>query len=174
MAGSRLEKIGTIFDRVTGLLRAGAMNVNEKPIWYDIYRTFPPKTAPLYSRPIEDTPIKDIYFPEDSIRAKLHKKLGKKLPAFNLMDERYPTVSQKIILQTLQYQRDNSSLSEDEALDKAIDNHNNEIRQFKADDLPKDFDQPKHGYFKSKSNLVADFKRAQEIRVDVKKILADD
>uniref|UniRef100_A0A8D9BN21 Small ribosomal subunit protein mS23 n=1 Tax=Cacopsylla melanoneura TaxID=428564 RepID=A0A8D9BN21_9HEMI len=173
MASSRLEKVGTIFSRVTGLLRAGAMDVKEKPIWYDVYRAFPPKIEPLFSKPIENVPLREIIYPEDSIRAKLHKTLGKKLPAYNLLDKTHPTVSQKIIIQTIQNQKENSSLTEDEALTKAIESYNNEIKQFKADDVPQDINKPKVGYYK-KSNLAGEFKKAVESKVDMKKILSDD
>lgn len=104
---------------------------------------------------------------------KLHKTLGKKLPGFNLLDKQHATVSQKIILKTLEYQNGNPSLSEDEALSQAIESYNNEIRQFKADDIPQDIDQPKFGY-KKKPSLVGEYKKALETKVDLQKIMSEE
>ncbi|KFM81188.1 28S ribosomal protein S23, mitochondrial, partial [Stegodyphus mimosarum] len=41
MAGNRLQRTGSIFARVTGLLKTGAMKEQDKPIWYDVYKIFP-------------------------------------------------------------------------------------------------------------------------------------
>lgn len=96
------------------------------------------------------------------------------MPGYNLLEKNRPTVSQKIILQTLQHQKEDPSLSEDEALAKAIETYNSEIRQVKADDIPEDFNKPKFGYYKTKPSLANEFKRAVETKVDVKKILSED
>jgi hypothetical protein len=90
MAGSRLEKYGTIFTRfeiiiwyllyelqwivlqlvrMTGLLRSGAIADCGKPIWYDIYKTFPPNIEPNMFRSLPNTNIIDVIYPEDIIRA---------------------------------------------------------------------------------------------------------
>ena len=37
MAQSRLEKIGTIYSRVTGLYKSGAIKQEQLPLWYPIY-----------------------------------------------------------------------------------------------------------------------------------------
>jgi len=50
MAGSRLEYISTIFSRATGLLRTKAIKYEDRPIWYDVYRVFPPKLEPRADR----------------------------------------------------------------------------------------------------------------------------
>lgn len=104
---------------------------------------------------------------------KLHKTLGKKLPGFNLLDRNHATVSQKIILKTLEYQKANPSLSEDEALSQAIDSYNSEIRQFKADDIPQDIDKPQFGYRK-KPSLANEYKKAVETKLDIKKIMSEE
>ncbi|XP_060703984.1 28S ribosomal protein S23, mitochondrial isoform X2 [Hemiscyllium ocellatum] len=43
MAGTRLEKCGTVFTRVRDLLRAGVMKESEKPCWkfYEVYGNGP-------------------------------------------------------------------------------------------------------------------------------------
>ncbi|CAL1266654.1 unnamed protein product [Larinioides sclopetarius] len=76
MAGNRLQRIGSIFERMTGLLRAGAVKEQDKPIWYDVYKTFPPKHEPTYARPPVQKTIKPIFYPEDVIRGKFLQIYG--------------------------------------------------------------------------------------------------
>lgn len=96
MASSRLEKVGTIYSRIRGLLRSGALKEEDKPIWYDVYTAFPPKYEPKYDRPAPDIPLRNILYPEDTIRAKFHKEY-KSLPAVNLSDQQIQTQTQKFI-----------------------------------------------------------------------------
>ncbi|ELT90724.1 hypothetical protein CAPTEDRAFT_48258, partial [Capitella teleta] len=70
MAGSRAEKIGTVFTRVTGLLRSGALKHDDRPLWYDVMAAFPPSTEPKYDRLKLQQPPRNILYPEDNIRAK--------------------------------------------------------------------------------------------------------
>jgi len=77
MASNRLERIGTIFTRVQGLLRSGAMKPSEKPVWYEVYEAFPPANEPNYGRKAPaDVPVRQILYAEDKIRAKYWKKYG--------------------------------------------------------------------------------------------------
>ena len=73
MAHSRLERVGTIFSRITSLIKGGSMKEQNVPLWYEIYKAFPPKYEPRYDRPASDKPIKDIFYEEDIGRAKFHK-----------------------------------------------------------------------------------------------------
>ncbi|XP_067866715.1 28S ribosomal protein S23, mitochondrial isoform X2 [Heterodontus francisci] len=78
MAGSRLEKFGSIFTRVRDLLRSGVMKESEKPCWYDVYAVFPPKHEPVYEKPKErfgkvQDPVQEIFYQEDTIRAFVEK-----------------------------------------------------------------------------------------------------
>ncbi|XP_063061306.1 28S ribosomal protein S23, mitochondrial [Engraulis encrasicolus] len=82
MAGSRLEKFGTVFTRVRDLIRAGVVKEKDKPIWYDVYAAFPPKRPPLYVKPqtrvfvkTEDN-VPEIFYKEDAIRAKFYETYG--------------------------------------------------------------------------------------------------
>lgn len=69
MAGSRLHNFGTIFSRVTGLLETGA--IKEVPIWYDVYKKYPPELEPRSDRPEPpQPPIPEIVYEEDFARAK--------------------------------------------------------------------------------------------------------
>ncbi|CAH1732835.1 unnamed protein product [Aphis gossypii] len=86
MAGSRLEKLGTIFTRVNGLIKSGAMKVDDRPIWYDVYRAFPPESEPHYAKPSQSLKIPDIFYPEDTFRATFHKETRGQLPPINLQE----------------------------------------------------------------------------------------
>lgn len=43
--------------------------MNDRPIWYDVYRSFPPAIPPKFERPVPDIPIKKVFYNEDVIRA---------------------------------------------------------------------------------------------------------
>lgn len=70
---SRLWKVGSIFSRLSGLVDGGQLKSKNIPIWYDIYKRFPPAREPKYSAfnegdtPPEYTPPKILY-DEDTIR----------------------------------------------------------------------------------------------------------
>ncbi|KAF0022457.1 hypothetical protein F2P81_025270 [Scophthalmus maximus] len=79
MAGSRLEKFGTVFNRVRDLMRSGVIQPTEKPLWYDVYQAFPPKRDPLQVKP-RNRPssqkretVHDIFYQEDEVRAFVNK-----------------------------------------------------------------------------------------------------
>jgi len=76
MAGSRLDRIGTIFSRTTGLLKAGGVKYQDRPLWYDIYRVFPPKYEPHIDRESEKKEVMEIFYKEDKFRALFFRKFG--------------------------------------------------------------------------------------------------
>ncbi|KAK3587285.1 hypothetical protein CHS0354_034439 [Potamilus streckersoni] len=76
MAGSRFEKLGSVYRRMQGLLKSGAILQSEKPIWYDVYAAFPPRLAPVFDRPLPDQSVRQILYPEDLIRAKFNAVYG--------------------------------------------------------------------------------------------------
>ncbi|XP_029922134.1 small ribosomal subunit protein mS23 [Myripristis murdjan] len=82
MAGSRLEKFGTVFTRVRDLMRSGVIKPSEKPIWYDVYKACPPRREPLHVKLYArthvktDEPVRDIFYKEDEIRAKFYDVYG--------------------------------------------------------------------------------------------------
>ena len=52
--------------RVTGLIEKGAMSEKEKPLWYDIYKAFPPRVEPTFERPLpSNLEVREILYPED-------------------------------------------------------------------------------------------------------------
>ncbi len=83
MAQTRLEKIGTIYSRMSGLLKSGAMKPEHKPIWFEVYEAFPPKYEPRSDRhqlPYGEGgnveamgPPRKIFYKEDLIRAQFYK-----------------------------------------------------------------------------------------------------
>ncbi|KAG5836779.1 hypothetical protein ANANG_G00232220 [Anguilla anguilla] len=104
MAGSRLEKFGTVFTRVRDLMRAGVLKEKDKPIWYDVYAAFPPKREPLYVKPrtkvygkqAADT-VPDIFYKEDAIRAKFFEVYGNGPRAFDLSKGNFVSTCQRFI-----------------------------------------------------------------------------
>lgn len=45
------------------------MKIEDRPIWYDVYRAFPPESEPYYSKPAPMHKVPDVFFPEDVFRA---------------------------------------------------------------------------------------------------------
>ncbi|XP_030024948.1 28S ribosomal protein S23, mitochondrial [Manduca sexta] len=99
MASSRLERIGTIYTRVEGLLTKGALKPDDRPLWFDVYRAFPPKTEPKFAKPKpEIKPIRPILYKEDAIRAKFHSN-GYGLATVNLLSQSTETQTKRLIQQ---------------------------------------------------------------------------
>ncbi|ERL84694.1 hypothetical protein D910_02120 [Dendroctonus ponderosae] len=121
MAGSRLEKIGTIFSRTTGLIQSKALNWNDRPIWYDIYAKFPPKDEPRFDRPVANIQLRNIFYPEDKIRAIFHRN-NKQIGLVSL-ENRSPTLTQKFIeiYTKVKEQYGDESVSEEQLYKEAID-----------------------------------------------------
>ncbi|KAG8587275.1 hypothetical protein GDO81_005621 [Engystomops pustulosus] len=101
MAGSRLEKLGTVFTRTRDLMRAGVIKQNEKPIWYDVYAAFPPKREPTYEKPprrrskLPDN-VPAILYSEDVIRAKFYETYGS-AGIFHLYRKNFKSVCQRFV-----------------------------------------------------------------------------
>jgi len=76
MAQSRLELIGTIYSRVSGLLKSGAIKADQIPLWYPVYEAFPPKYEPRFDRVVEEKPVRKVLYQEDVVRAKYYKTYG--------------------------------------------------------------------------------------------------
>ncbi|XP_078680671.1 small ribosomal subunit protein mS23-like [Branchiostoma floridae x Branchiostoma belcheri] len=104
MAGSRLEKFGTIFTRVRDLIRGGVMKHEERPLWYDVYAAFPPRDPPLAERSYDIKPVRQILYPEDKIRAAFYKTYGTPRP-MDLTNPDAVLECQKFILKYQQLER---------------------------------------------------------------------
>ena len=84
MAGySRLEKVGTIYSRLVGFQKSGAVPWEKRPIWFDVYEAFPPKYEPRWDRHVlpQGTgsnvaalgPPRKVLYAEDTVRAQFYK-----------------------------------------------------------------------------------------------------
>lgn len=45
------------------------MKWEDRPLWYDIYKTFPPNDEPRYDKPAPNIQVKSIFYEDDKIRA---------------------------------------------------------------------------------------------------------
>ncbi|XP_063002503.1 small ribosomal subunit protein mS23 [Elgaria multicarinata webbii] len=102
MAGSRLEKLGTVFSRTQDLLRSGVMSEAKKPIWYDVYAAFPPLREPLYREPRPlygkaSSTVPTILYQEDEIRAKFYEAYGNGPRAFELSRLNFKSTCQRFV-----------------------------------------------------------------------------
>lgn len=96
MAQSRLEKIGTIYTRVTSLLKGKAIKEEDTPLWLAVYKAFPPKYEPKYDRRLPKKPVRPIFYHEDQIRARFHKDQSF-MRTVNLADEGVKSAAQNFI-----------------------------------------------------------------------------
>nr|XP_057936148.1 28S ribosomal protein S23, mitochondrial [Doryrhamphus excisus] len=103
MAGSRLQRIGTVFTRVRDLMRSGVIKPTEKPIWYDVYEAFPPTREPLYvkthTRSWDKKPdtVPEIFYTEDEVRAKFYDQYGMGLRPFDLSKSNFVSTCQRFV-----------------------------------------------------------------------------
>ncbi|XP_031985801.1 28S ribosomal protein S23, mitochondrial [Corvus hawaiiensis] len=99
MAGSRTQKIGSVFSRARNLVRIGIM---EKPLWLDVYAAFPPLREPLYRVPrprygrVTDA-IPPILYREDRERARFYKVYGNGPRPFDLTRLNFKSTCQRFI-----------------------------------------------------------------------------
>ncbi|XP_013143125.1 PREDICTED: 28S ribosomal protein S23, mitochondrial [Papilio polytes] len=117
MATSRLERIGTIFTRVEGLLTRGAMKPDDRPLWFDVYRAFPPNEEPKFARPKPEVKkIRQILYKEDAIRAKFHAE-GHGL-GVNMLNPSGETQTKRLIQQYAMLKSE--GVPENELIEKSI------------------------------------------------------
>ncbi|XP_010618538.1 28S ribosomal protein S23, mitochondrial isoform X1 [Fukomys damarensis] len=100
MAGSRLETVGSVFSRTRDLLRVEVLK--KKPLWFDIYKAFPPLREPVFRRPRlrygkAKAHIQDILYPEDQIRAKFYSAYGSGQKAFDLFNPNFKSTCQRFV-----------------------------------------------------------------------------
>ncbi|XP_034937484.1 28S ribosomal protein S23, mitochondrial [Chelonus insularis] len=118
MANTRLERIGTIYSRVTSLLEGKAWTSEHIPIWYNIYKAFPPKLEPKYDRVAPKIEIKDIFYKEDIIRAKFQKEYNNYL-RYDFFKSDTPSITQKFL--AVYNDLEKSGIAEEELYEKAIE-----------------------------------------------------
>ncbi|XP_061734290.1 28S ribosomal protein S23, mitochondrial isoform X2 [Nerophis ophidion] len=84
-------------------MRSGVIKPADKPIWYDVYKAFPPKREPLYVKPSrrywnkKPDPVPEIFYAEDEVRAKFYERYGMGSQPFNLFKSNFLSTSQRFI-----------------------------------------------------------------------------
>ncbi|CAK9796759.1 Probable 28S ribosomal protein S23, mitochondrial [Anthophora quadrimaculata] len=116
MANSRTERIGTVFSRVTALVKGGALQKENLPVWYNVYKTFPPKYEPSFDRPLSKKHIQQIFYTEDYLRAQFYKDVS--IQAINLKSK---SVTPTQIFINIYENLLKDDLNEDEAYNKALE-----------------------------------------------------
>lgn len=138
--------------RTTGLLRSGAIKLEDKPLWYDIYAAFPPPLEPRYDRPAPNINVKQIFYEEDVIRAyvyitavdklfglkqkknvqlsphRKYHKLMRNVGSVNLLDRDHKTQTQLFIDEYKQL-KSQGALDEDKIIEVAQDIVRDKLRE---------------------------------------------
>lgn len=119
MAQSRLDKIGTIYSRTVNLIKAGGMKEENKPLWLDLYKAFPPKYEPRFDRPpVCQEDIRPIFYHEDRVRAKFHKEFPQ-YGMVNLLKENHISKTEQFL--QIYKQMDKEGCPENELFDRSIE-----------------------------------------------------
>ncbi|CAK9804041.1 28S ribosomal protein S23, mitochondrial [Anthophora plagiata] len=116
MASSRTERIGTVFSRMTALVKANTLQKENLPLWYNIYKAFPPQHEPCFNRPLPQKNIQKIFYAEDHLRAQFYKDIP--IEAINLKSK---SVTPTQILINIYENLLKNNVNEDEAYDKALE-----------------------------------------------------
>lgn len=136
MSATRLEKVGTIYSRTKAVLNAGLLNPEYRPLWLKIYERFPPKYEPRFDRkPHDTTPVRDILYKEDIVRAAFFKQFGDKMEVVNLHDPSAQLLSNKFIL-AFQEEDDGGADFKDvfvRAVDRLAEQEGIDLRTMKRD-----------------------------------------
>ncbi len=97
MSQSRLEKVGTVYSRMSALLRSGARRKEFTPVWMQVYEAFPPRLEPRWDRPGSAEPLPTILYKEDRARAQFHRQFGHRVEVVDLLDEADKTLAQTFV-----------------------------------------------------------------------------
>ncbi|KAL4002891.1 Mitochondrial ribosomal protein S23 family protein [Acanthocheilonema viteae] len=112
----RKETAGSIFHRVTGLLRSGQLEWKERPLWYDVYVANPPHIEPSVKTSF---PIRKLYYKEDVAMARFYKQF-RSLGAINISNEESQSLCKKFTDLYKAIEKTWPDLSEDEHYQKAL------------------------------------------------------
>lgn len=93
--------------RTRDLMRAGVLK--EKPLWYDVYKAFPPLKEPVFRKPRlrygkAKASIRDILYHEDQIRAKFFSAYGSGHKAFDLFNPNFKSTCQRFVEKYMELQ----------------------------------------------------------------------
>ncbi|XP_051665422.1 small ribosomal subunit protein mS23 [Pseudopipra pipra] len=99
MAGSRTQRIGSVFSRTRDLLRIGII---KKPLWFDVYAAFPPLREPVhravrprYGRSVD--PVAPVFYREDEVRARFYRVYGSGPRPFDLTQLNFKSTCQRFV-----------------------------------------------------------------------------
>ena len=120
---SRLDKIGTVYSRMSFLVKHGAIRPEYKPMWLDIYEAFPPLHEPRWDRRAKKhgEPVPKILYKEDLARAKFYKQFGERHEVYRMNDNAEESVSQRFVRKFAEEERLNPSMSEEELFAQTLD-----------------------------------------------------
>lgn len=90
------------------------MKPENKPLWYDVYEAFPPRTPPQAMRPVTDEPVRTILYPEDQVRAMLSEYFGNNIGTLNLKDDEHESEFEKLVNEYQGIRKERQELSEEE------------------------------------------------------------
>ncbi|VDP99629.1 unnamed protein product [Trichobilharzia regenti] len=51
------------------MIEKGALAHEDRPLWYDVYKAFPPRVDPTYDRQCPTNAVRNILYPEDRERS---------------------------------------------------------------------------------------------------------
>lgn len=94
------------------------MKPEDKPIWYDIYRAFPPKLEPRFDRPVPTVTIQPIFYEEDKVRARFHKEI-KQIQSISLSSNRQTDC--QLFIETFNKLNKQGALSEDKIFETSLE-----------------------------------------------------
>uniref|UniRef100_UPI00358E9413 small ribosomal subunit protein mS23 isoform X2 n=1 Tax=Myxine glutinosa TaxID=7769 RepID=UPI00358E9413 len=97
---TRMYKVGSIYSRIQGLMRAGVLKYENRPLWFDVYKAFPPECEPLYQkRPLDEDKddVREILYPEDEIRAIFFATYGNGPKAYDLTNPKFVSSCQRFV-----------------------------------------------------------------------------
>ncbi|KAF7249212.1 hypothetical protein EG68_08319 [Paragonimus skrjabini miyazakii] len=114
--GSKREKFASIIRRIDGMLKNGALAHENRPVWYDVYKAFPPRVEPEYSRPVPASSVRDILYLEDIERSEAFRKYQRLglINLFKVTDNR-STIS-RLISKCKQIRKMKPDITEDQLL----------------------------------------------------------
>ncbi|EDV29125.1 28S ribosomal protein S23, mitochondrial [Trichoplax sp. H2] len=101
---SRNFKVGTVYTRVLGLLKSGA--IKQKPLWFDIVETFPPILPTMHNRAPVPGRARKLQYWEDEVREKFYKEF-KFIEPVNLYEtDNKPTICDRFIMHYEQFSQE--------------------------------------------------------------------
>uniref|UniRef100_A0A1I7VKB2 Small ribosomal subunit protein mS23 n=1 Tax=Loa loa TaxID=7209 RepID=A0A1I7VKB2_LOALO len=112
----RKETAGSIFYRVTGLLRSRQLKWKERPLWYDVYVANPPH---FESSANVSYPIRKLYYRKDIAMARFYKQF-RSLGAISISNEESESLCKKFTDLYKTIEKTWPELSEDEHYQKAL------------------------------------------------------